>query len=244
MSLNKKLIFLSFFVVAFGASVEAAPDIFLSSVYDFLPSDQASYNKSISNNGDTTAFVTIAVKEVKFDKNGKVVEGELLSGDGMDDRLVVSPNRLIIPAKGSRSSRVMFTGSRDVERYFRVSFVPVLPTQENGFGTQAEIESQRTLSAGFNVLIGYGALVYIAPKNATYDTKFNNLSDRFEIVNNGTASVKFTFFVMCSTDKKCTEPSTAILRPGKAISYDKKSTSSVRFILVEGRKEKEHAFKF
>lgn len=239
----KKLFIIVFFIAVGTAKVDAAPEIFVGNVYDFLLANEASFSKSISNNGDTTAFVKIAVKEVKFGKDGKVIEGTEIDVNDIDERLVVSPNRLIIPANGSRSSRVMFTGSRDVERYFRVTYVPVLPTRNDGFDNQSEINNKTGLDAGFNVLIGYGTLVYVAPEKVKYDTKISNTDKGLEIINNGNASIKFSFLVTCDAERKCSEPATTIIRPGKIIFYDKKNFSSIRFTLIEGALEQQKNFK-
>lgn len=242
MSTSKNAIFFLIMLII-TKSVDAAPSIFVGNVYDFLSSDKISFSKSITNNGDSTAFVKIAVKEVVFGKDGNIIEGEEINVNEIDERLVVSPNRLIVPAKGSRSSRVMFTGKRDIERYFRVTYVPVLPTQEDGFGTQDEIDKLDGLKVGFNMLIGYGTLVYVAPENTTYDTKFNLNENGLEVINNGNASIKFNFLVSCDKENKCSEPATAILRPGKSLFYDKKLTSSINFTLIEGLNEQTKRFK-
>lgn len=220
----------------------AAPDLFVGNVYDFLFAKNSSFSKSIMNNGDTTAFVKISVREVTFDLDGKVNEGGDIDVDELDNRLVVSPNRLIIPANGSRSSRIMFSGDREIERYFRITYVPVLPSKEDGFEYYDD-KYANTLSVGFNMLIGYGTLVYVAPENTKYDTVFQEEQEKFNIINKGNASIKLNFLVSCQKDNKCTEPSTAILRPGKSISYDKNMTKSIRFTLVEGANELNKQFK-
>ena len=118
-----------------SGNVSASAEISIGTLFDYMAGQQGTYLKRIRNQGDTTAFVKVAIHEITYDGAGQPRESaELTEGNRA---LIASPSRLIIPAKGVQATRLLYMGARDKERYFRVRFIPVLPRKEDGFRVRA-----------------------------------------------------------------------------------------------------------
>jgi hypothetical protein len=149
----------------FSMGAYAGPSLQIGTFYDFMGGNQSSYLKRIRNGGTSTAFVKVEIKEIFYQKNGASREEPLKMVEGSTrDGLVASPARLIVPAKGTQGTRLLYTGDRSIERYFRVRFMPVVPEKEDKFAvSDSERESyEKEMSAGFNVMAGYGMVFFFA----------------------------------------------------------------------------------
>lgn len=158
--------------LTFPLLAQAGADISIGTMYDYLDGDKSTLLKRVRNSGDASAFVRVSVAELIYDASGKAreVSIDIPNGSGMETRvLVASPARLIVPSGGMQALRILYMGERNKERYFRLRFEPVLPQQDDGFGlTQAQSEQYReSLSAGVNILAGYGSLLFVRPENRT-----------------------------------------------------------------------------
>ena len=127
-----------FFGLGMIASVAlAAPDIHIGAMHDYLASDKTTLVKRVRNNGDSTAFVRVNVIELLRTESGKLQEQAVTSIDPtapqQEVTLIASPARLIVAANGMQATRLMHTGPRDIERYYRLRFVPVAPEEKTGF---------------------------------------------------------------------------------------------------------------
>ncbi|KVM73940.1 hypothetical protein WJ60_06420 [Burkholderia ubonensis] len=116
------------------------PKISVGSLYDYLPGNTSSITKPIRNSGDETGFLRIEIKRIAFDAQGKAQETRQADDGTLQNRLIVSPNRLIVPPQGARSTRILYVGKRDREQYFRVRYLPVEPTRKAGFDVSPDIE--------------------------------------------------------------------------------------------------------
>lgn len=96
----------------FSHVAQAAPQINVGVVYDYLDGDKSSYLKRIFNGGDSTAFVKINILEIIYDADGNAREIPLVNQtDGTSrDGLMASPARLIVPANGLQGSRLLYLG--------------------------------------------------------------------------------------------------------------------------------------
>lgn len=145
----------------------AGPQINVGVVYDYLDADKSTYLKRVFNGGDATAFVKVNILEIVYDADGTSREIPLTTQaeSAARDGLMASPARLIVPANGMQGSRLVFMGEREKERYFRVRFVPVVPEKEDEFAVSPEEreEYKKGLSAGVNVLAGYGTVFLCGP---------------------------------------------------------------------------------
>ncbi|MGI4838765.1 MAG: hypothetical protein ACRYF9_14205 [Janthinobacterium lividum] len=158
------------FAVLYGAltfTAQAAPNINVGPIFDYLDGAQSTYLKRIYNSGDSTAFVRVNISEILYAADGTRSEIPLDTTTPIDQRkgLVASPARLIIPANGMQPTRLLYMGERDRERYYRVRYVPVVPEKEDQFAvSEQEREAYKaSLSAGINVMASYGAIFSCAP---------------------------------------------------------------------------------
>ncbi|QKZ03189.1 molecular chaperone [Pseudomonas eucalypticola] len=226
-------------------SVQAGPELNIGSLYDYLDPQRSTSLKKIYNGGDRTAFVKVMVAELVYGADGKATEVSM-DGLGVDERaLVASPARLIVPAKGMQQVRLLYRGTRDRERYFRLRFIPVLPEINDGFGLTVEEarEYDDSLQAGVSILAGYGAVVFVKPAQARYDTQVVHEPQRFIVPNGGNATVVIDHFNDCSMDgKDCRPPTKHHVLPGRRLVFEKQTGRSYRFIIEEGAQRREEAF--
>lgn len=69
---------------------------------------QSTYLKRVRNQGDSTAFIKVAIHEIIYDEMGKPSElAELTEGPRP---LIASPSRMIIPANGMQATRLLYMG--------------------------------------------------------------------------------------------------------------------------------------
>nr|WP_319527641.1 molecular chaperone [Pseudomonas laurentiana] len=223
----------------------AGPSINIGSVYDYMDGDKSTYLKRVFNGGDSTAFVRVSIFEMTFDEKGKATETPLdTQGAGASERkgLVASPARLIVPANGMQATRLLYIGDRDRERYYRVRFVPVVPEKADQFNvSDAERDAyKQSMSAGVNILTGYGAIFFVRPENTRFDTKIQNGSTEYRVENAGNSTIVLDDFKDCSIKKEsdCHATKKHHVRPGESFSFTKETGRVYRFHLVEANAKK------
>ncbi|WP_137804762.1 molecular chaperone [Pseudomonas sp. G(2018)] len=235
-------------VLVFGlfcVTAHAGPQINVGTVYDYLDGDKSTYLKRIFNSGDSTAFVKVNVLEIVYDADGKPQEIPVANAaDGASrNGVMASPARLIVPAKGMQGTRLLYMGERDRERYFRVRFVPVVPEKEDEFLVSSEEREdyKKTLSAGVNVMTGFGIVFFVRPKDARYDTVINETAGRYELRNNGNTVLVVDEFKSCSLTKEtdCGATTKHHVLAGKTFAFDKEQGREYRFKLIEGDSKKD-----
>jgi len=226
----------------FSLCAHAGPSLQIGSFYDFMKGDQSTYLKRIHNGGTSTAFVKIEIKEIFYQQNGSSREEPLKSVDGSTrDGLVASPARLIVPAKGTQGTRLLYTGDRSKERYFRVRFLPVVPEKEDKFAvSDTERETyEKEMSAGFNVMAGYGMVFFVRPSVIRFDTKIDNTANAYQVKNNGNSVVVIDSFKDCSAKNEddCQPTRKVHLIPGHDFAFDKQAGRVYRYNLIEDEKK-------
>jgi hypothetical protein len=228
----------------FTQTAHTTPSINIGTVYDYLDGDKSTYLKRVFNGGDSTAFVKVNILEILYGADGKSQEVPLKTqADGSArDGLMASPARLIVPANGMQGTRLLFMGERDKERYFRVRFVPVVPEKEDEFAVSSEEREdyKKTLSAGVNVLAGYGAVFFVRPKDARFDSAIENSAATYRIRNNGNTVVVIDEFKDCSVknEQDCQPTTKHHILAGRAFQFEKQAGREYRFTLVEGESSK------
>jgi len=229
----------------FSFAVCAGPQINVGTVYDYLDSDKSTYLKRVFNSGDSTAFVKVNILEIVYDADGSHREIPVKTqadGSGRDG-LMASPARLIVPAKGMQGTRLLVMGDRDTERYFRVRFVPVVPEKEDEFAVSAEDREayKENLSAGVNVMTGFGTVFFVRPKNSRFDTVIDDSAGVYRLRNNGNTVVLIDEFRNCSlkNETECEPVTKHHILAGKTFEFEKKPGREYRFNLVEGASKKE-----
>ena len=233
---------LSLWVISFSAI--AGPSINVGTVFDYMDGDKSTYLKRVYNGGGSTAFVRVSILEIVYKADGTSEEVPLKTqgNAAMRDGLIASPARLIIPASGTQGTRLLFKGIRDQERYFRVRFVPVVPEKEDEFALSTEETDayKKTLSAGINVLAGYGTFFVVRPENAGFDTQINDTAQQYSVKNNGNTIMLLDEFKDCSVQNplECEPVTKNHILPGRLFSFTKKVGRHYRFILIEGSNNK------
>lgn len=224
----------------FSHTALAGPQINVGTVYDYLDGDKSTFLKRVFNGGDSTAFVKVNILEIIYDADGKSREVPLTTQADASarDGLMASPARLIVPANGMQGTRLLYMGQREKERYFRVRFVPVVPEKEDEFAVSAEEREdyKKGLSAGVNVLAGYGTVFFVRPTQVNFDSVINDGPGKYEIHNNGNTVVVIDEFKDCSVKNEtdCQPTTKHHILAGRTFQFDKQAGREYRFILVEG----------
>ncbi|MHC8363693.1 molecular chaperone [Pseudomonas sp. LS2P72] len=239
----KRLLWMYLFSL-YSLTVQAGPQINVGTVYDYLDADKSTYLKRVFNSGDSTAFVKVNVLEIVYEADGTPKEIPVeAAADGVSrNGVMASPARLIVPAQGMQGTRLLYMGERDRERYFRVRFVPVVPEKEDEFQVSSEEREdyKKNLSAGVNVMTGFGTVFFVRPKNARFESVISDTDFRYEVRNNGNTVVIVDEFKSCaiSNENDCGATTKHHVMAGKAFGFDKEKGREYRFNLIEGDSKK------
>lgn len=220
-----------------GSAAHGAVQLNIGGLYDYLPGPRSSLLKRVRNGGDTTAFVRVSVAELIYNAEGQPEEVSLENLPAAQRPLVASPARLIVPANGMQSVRLLFRGERDQERYFRLRFIPVLPEVNEGFDIDAAQARayEEQMKAGVNILAGYGSLVFVRPAQTHFAASVDNQPQDFGVPNEGNATVVLDNFINCTPDaQQCDDATKHHLRPGTHRRFEKKPGRVYRFDLIQG----------
>jgi P pilus assembly chaperone PapD len=219
-------------------TTQAGPELNIGAFYDYLEGPRSTFVKRLRNGGDATAFVKVEVVE-EVHRPGQPALERALDGLPVADRpLIASPARLIVPAKGMQNVRLLYRGDRSKERYFRVRFMPVMPSSNDEFAiTEQEAEHYReSLRAGVQVLSGYGALLFVQPQHTRYATHVGETSDRITVRNDGNATVVMDHYNDCDRyGKSCATATVHHVLPGLERHFEKKPGRTYSFELIEGQ---------
>lgn len=230
----------------FTSAISAAPLIGIGSMYDVLTPGTQSMAKRIYNTGDTTAFVRIELLEISANQKNKTIDekpvNEISRSTLERDRLIVTPLRMIIPPNGFQSTRILWPGTRDKERYFRVRFIPVLPESGDDFGlNHQEADKYRadTLQAGVNILTGYGTIVIVHPDSPVFNTRVDKTSQGdITVTNDGDATIVLENIRQCKTaNTDCGDVTREFILPGRSHFIAGKTGFKTNFTLIEGEKK-------
>ncbi|POA26903.1 MULTISPECIES: pilus assembly protein [unclassified Pseudomonas] len=228
----------------FTQTAHAGPSINVGTVYDYLDGDKSTYLKRVFNGGDSTAFVKVNILEIIYDADGSAREEPLKTQADATarDGLMASPARLIVPANGMQGTRLLYMGEREKERYFRVRFVPVVPEKEDEFAVSSEEREdyKKGLSAGVNVLAGYGTVFFVRPKETRFDSAIENDARNYRIRNNGNSVVVIDEFKDCAVknEQDCQPTTKHHILGGRTFQFEKQAGREYRFTLVEGENSK------
>lgn len=219
----------------------SAPVINVGSLNEYIHGNN--FAKRISNSGTSTAFVRVTVDEIMF-SGSEAIEKPLDTRalvEGKGTGLLSSPPRLIIPANGTQTNRLLFIGERDRERYYRVRYIPVIPDDINEFNlSEKEVNNYReNIDTQVTVLTGYGAIMTVLPEKVKFNTSIVEDAGRIKVINNGNASIILDAVKECdSNGRNCTNPLIHSLRPGMHFERSVKPGKTLHYTLIEGRKKK------
>ncbi|WP_050476253.1 pilus assembly protein [Herbaspirillum rhizosphaerae] len=232
-------------LAALSVSAYSAPSISIGALYEYLEPGKSTLLKRVRNGGDSTAFVKVSVNEIVYEGDAPPTEKPVqpvVHGKGHQaNTLVASPARLIVPAGGMQATRLLAMGERDKERYFRVRFSPVMPEQGDDFGVSAEQAEQykESLSAGFNILAGYGAVMVVRPAKVHYQTELQDGATTYTVHNKGNSIIVLDGFRDCKTvGSECATPTISHVLPQRSRVFEKEAGHHYRFELVEGDRKR------
>ncbi|ATR82491.1 MULTISPECIES: pilus assembly protein [Pseudomonas] len=238
----KKLLIIAAALLLQPWAAQAMPRLNIGALNDYLDASKTTQVKRIYNGGTSTAFVKVSVWELVRGPDGKFREVSLDGQDSASRSLVVSPARLIIPASGMQSVRLLYRGERDRERYYRLRFNPVVPEVGDGFEVNADgaKDYKDSLEAGVQVMAGFGSLFYVRPTNTQFKVDIDERQGKLVVRNNGNATVELDRFRACeSKGKNCASAVVHRLLPGAVLEFDKTGGRSYAFDLIEGEKKTE-----
>lgn len=89
----------------------ATPALNVGGLYDYLDAARSTVLKRVRNGGDSTAFVKVSVAELVYDDDGSAREVDQDTLPLEARGLIASPARLIVPARGMQSVRLLYRGS-------------------------------------------------------------------------------------------------------------------------------------
>lgn len=239
-----KYLFAVLGVCLWSVNAVAGPAINVGDFYDYLAGDKNTYLKRVFNGGTSTAFVKINVTEMLYKPDGSYDEVPLKSqADGLvRDGLMASPARLIVPANAMQSTRFLFMGERERERYFRVRYLPVAPEKDDEFGVSDEERAayEASLTAGVRVMSGYGTVFFVRPTQSRFDTQVENGGRNYTLRNAGNTVVVVDEFKDCAANDRtdCAPITKNHIFPGRIFSFEKQAGRIYRFFLLEGGTEK------
>jgi len=228
--------------LSIAPAMAGSPQINVGTMYDYLPADSSNLLKRVRNAGDATAFVRVEVSQVHYAADGSSTETPVdaaalaRNADGAEG-LIASPGRMIIPADGQQATRLVYRGSRDVEQYYRVRFIPVVPDSKEFALSQQEVaDYTASLSAQVKVFTGYGTLLFVTPRQAQYQTRVESASNGTRIHNGGNATVVLDNLRQCpdQADARCAPSIRVNLRPGQSYTVERHTGQVSRLTLVEG----------
>lgn len=223
-----------------AATVQAAPQISVGNLYDYLGGERSTLLKRIRNSGDTTAFVKVSVIELVYDASGGITEVPQDDLPLEQRPVIASPARLIVPASGMQTMRLLYRGERDRERYFRLRFIPVVPERGDGFTlTEADAREYEALKGRVEILTGYGSLLFVNPEGVQYRTKVERGAQGFTVHNRGSGIVVLDHFNDCDVSgKQCATPTKHHVRPGTGLPFPLAQGRVYRFELIEGNERR------
>lgn len=233
-----------------SAQAIASPAINPGPMFGFLESGKSAVLKRIYNSGSSTAFVKVVVQEIIYDAQGQPVEqpAKALSAGPLaaQNTLLASPARMIIPANGMQSTRLLFMGKREHERYYRVRFIPVLPTSADSFDQSADDQKdyEKELAAQVTLLTGFGTLLFVRPDKVRFDTRFNDQKNTYSVHNAGNSVIALDFVKTCHVEKtsECSNIAQHYVLPGRTYTFTKEEKKVHSFVLQEGTAERKVSF--
>lgn len=231
-------------VMVYAMPAVSGPVLNVGTLNEYMLSGKNTLAKRIHNTGDATAYVRINIHEIVFDAQGQAVEKNLdatalVNGNGTG--LISTPPRLIIPAGGMQTNRLVFTGAREKERYYRVRYIPVVPESTKEFGiSNADAKTyQNQINAGVTVMTGYGTILTVQPDNVRFDTRISGGENQLSVTNNGNASVVIDGLKSCDRNlTHCDSGVTVQLRPGKTLHRTTTPDRVWQYTLIEGDQKK------
>ena len=152
--------------------------------------------------------------------------------------------RLIVPANGMQGTRLVYMGERERERYFRVRFIPSCRKRKHSlpYSSEEREEYKKGLSAGVNVLAGYGTVFFVRPSQARFNSVIDDSAAQYRIRNQGNTVVVIDEFRdrAAKNETDCAPTTKHHILPGRR-SSPTSTTVGDNTIHVDRRQSQENA---
>lgn len=191
---------LLFLLLAYPLASQA---IDVGSITTFIDVGVQEVSKEIENSSDQARLVTIAISRISSPEENGVeipmeVEGELL----------LSPARMMLPAKAKNNVRFFYKGLMDEkERYYRITW------RDTALSMDEQHNEKRQAVATTSAQIG--TILVVTPRKSHFDYVLKE----GELINRGNASYRVVAYGVCrdNPDEQCKE--TYYDLPGKQRTF-------------------------
>ena len=168
-------------------------------IFHFEPGDDARQDVEITNTGEQPLYVEIQPNLVL--SPGEETEDRSVIRDPRQAGLLVTPNKLIVPAGGTKLVRMVKMGNAPTERVYRVVTKPVVGQVHGGE------------QSGLKIMIGYEVLAIVYPNNPKPDLSVERKGQKLFVKNNGNTNVLLREGFQCITPDMPREECTPL--PGR-----------------------------
>lgn len=156
-----------------------------------IDSGMQEVSKEIENDSDQARLVTIRISRISSpEEGGKEIPMEV------DGELLLSPSRLMLPAKAKNNVRFFYKGPSDSqERYYRITW------RDTALSIDEEREDSRQAVATTSAQIG--TVLVVTPRQSNFDY----VLDGDTLINKGNASYRVVAYGVCreNPNKQCKE---------------------------------------
>ncbi|QGZ71101.1 EcpB family pilus assembly chaperone [Aeromonas hydrophila] len=147
--------------------------------------------REIENDTEQARLVTVSVTRISSPEEG----GNEMATD-VNGELLLSPSRLVLPAKGKNNVRFFYKGQADdKERYYRVTWrdTPLSLDEHREEGRQATATTSAQI----------GTILVVAPRQVRFNYVFRNST----LTNTGNASYRVVAYGVCANNptEQCKE---------------------------------------
>ncbi|MBL0669026.1 fimbria/pilus periplasmic chaperone [Aeromonas jandaei] len=181
----------------------ASHAINVGSVTTFIDVGTQEVSKEIENNSDQARLVTIAVSRISSPEEGGVeIPME------MDGELLLSPSRIVLPAKAKNNVRFFYKGpADDKERYYRITW------RDTALSMDDQRNESRQAVATTSAQIG--TILVVTPRQSNFDYVLSH----GELTNRGNASYRVVAYGVCRDNPKQQCRETYYDLPGKQRTF-------------------------
>lgn len=155
--------------------------------------------REIENDTEQARLITVSVKRISSPEEG----GREIVAD-VGGELLLSPSRLVLPAKGKNNVRFFYKGpADDKERYYRITW------RDTALSLDERREAGRHATATTSAQIG--TILVVSPRQSHFDYIFSNNT----LINKGNASYRVVAYGVCIKDPREQCKETYYDLPGK-----------------------------
>lgn len=183
--LGQLSIYLGTLLVLLSASFASQAMYIDRAVINFLPGDTQRQDVKVINDKDENLYVKIDVLEVMNPGQDNEKRMPVTNPDAI--KLLVTPNRMVVPPKASKYLRIInLDPDNKEEKVYRINVTPVLPPADE---TKEETKVR--------LVIAYQVLVLISPDNPSYALDTERNGKVLSMANSGNSYVVLTGGKQC-----------------------------------------------